>query len=445
MIAAITCIGGDTVRILTGTLLGALLTTTALPAFAADLILEETPIAVLPVVGSSTGFYVGAHVGPTILGVDYDPDADPPELYQFSKPSLTAGVAFGWDTMLGSNLVGGLELRYDMFSAAFTPYADAVGGDLFRFHDTVSATGKLGYLVAPGTQVYGVFGFGSAGVEAPEGLDPDNYVDGRVNGLVAGAGVETRLTDLLSATVDVRYFRALEEFTTADGVSFLPRYLAVTAGLRFRFDDGLGHMVEDPNQIDFDFTGPSVSVSALAVAASMERDVYVPGADVGPFWSEGVGIGIGLGYDFDLGNGWVIGAMANLDYTPLVFDDAAGNSPDVDAPTEFATVDTVISASARLGYKTNPSTLIYAKAGVAGINTHADDEFFALNGGGSEMLPAAQLGLGIETAIADQVTLGVEGNYTKATSPLMTENTQGDQVDLWPTLLSGKLTLKYHF
>jgi opacity protein-like surface antigen len=442
MIAAIACIGGDTVRILTGTLLGALLATTALPAFAADLILDETPIAVLPVVGSSTGFYVGAHVGPTIVGVDYNPDNDPPELFQFSKPSLTAGVAFGWDTMLGSNLVGGVELRYDMFSAAFTPIDE--DDDLFRFHDTISATGKLGYLVAPGTQLYGVLGFGSAGVEAPEG--PEDFVDGRVTGLVAGVGAETRLTDQLSATVDVRYFRSFDTFTTTDGVSFLPRYLAVTAGLKFRFDDGLGHMVEDPTQIDFDFTGPNVSVSALAVAASMVRDnVVTPGADVGPFWSEGVGIGIGLGYDFDIGNGWVIGAMADLDYAPLVFDDAAGNGLPVDAPTKFATVDYVISASARLGVKTNPSTLVYAKAGIAGINTHADEEFFALDGGGSALLPAVQLGLGVEAAIADQVTLGVEGNYTTATSPLVTDNTQLDQIELTPTLLTGKVTLKYHF
>ncbi|WP_197421006.1 outer membrane beta-barrel protein [Devosia sp. Root105] len=429
-------------RILTGTLLGALLSTTALPAFAADLIIEETPIAVLPVVGSSTGFYVGAHLGPTIIGVDYDPDVDPPELYQFSKPSLTAGIAFGWDTMLGSNLVGGIELRYDLFNAAFSPYEDALGADLYRFQDTLSLTGKLGYLVAPGTQVYGVLGFGSAGFSAFAGLDDET---GRASGLVVGVGAETRLTDLLSATVDVRYFSAFDEYLVSNDTSFLPRYLAVTAGLKFRFDDGLGHMVEDPTQIDFDFTGPNVSVSALAVAASMERDILVPGADTGPFWSEGVGVGIGLGYDFDIGNGWVIGATANLDYTPLVFDDAAGNSPDVDAPTKFATVDTVISAGARLGFKTNPSTLVYGKLAIAGINTHANEEFFALDGGGSALLPAVQLGLGVETAIADQVTLGVEGNYTAATSPLVVNNSQPEQVDLWPTLLTGKVTLKYHF
>jgi len=433
-------------RILTGILLGALLATTALPAFAADLILDDTPIAVLPVVGSSTGFYVGAHLGPAIVGMDdTDLSANPIEMQQFSAPTLTAGIAFGWDTMLGSNLVGGVELRYDLFNTAFAPYADSGQEDIFTFQDTISATGKLGYLVAPGTQIYGVLGVGSAGVNAPTGFAGDLLSD-RLAGVVVGAGVETRITDLISANVDVRYFRAFEPLELVDDeYEFLPRYLAVTAGLKFRFDDGLGHMVEDPTQIDFDFTGPNVSVSALAVAASMERDILAPGADVGPFWSEGVGIGVGLGYDFDIGNGWVIGATANLDYAPLVFHDDGADTPLVDGTTKFATVDTVISAGARLGVKTNPSTLIYAKAAIAGINTHANADFFALGGGGSAMLPAVQFGAGVETAIADQVTLGVEGNYTAATSPLVTENTQANQVELWPTLLTGKVTLKYHF
>lgn len=429
-------------RILSGYLAGALLAATALPAFAADLIIDDTPIKVLPVTISSTGFYVGAHAGPAIVGLEYDPDFDPPEVYQFSKPSLTAGVAFGWDTMLGSNLVGGVELRYDLFSAAFTPFDE--DDDLFRFQDTISATGKLGYLVAPGTQVYGVLGFGSAGFEAPVGFS--DWVNGRVFGVVAGVGAETRLTDQLSANVDVRYFSGFDSFTTTDEVSFLPRYLAVTAGLKYRFDDGLGRMTAEPEQIDFDFSGPNVSLSALAVASSMERNnIVTPGADVGPFWSEGVGIGVGLGYDFDIGNGWVLGATANLDYSPLVFDDADADSPDVAGTTEFATVDTVISVGARLGAKLNPSTLLYGKLAIAGINTTANDDFFALGGGGNAFLKGYQLGLGIETALNDAVTVGVEGNYTVATDTLITENTQLGQIELKPTLLSGKLTLKYHF
>lgn len=430
-------------RILFGSLVGALISATTLPAFSADMLVGSSPIEVSPVSAASTGFYFGAHLGPGIVGVEYDPDFDPAQVQQFSASTLTGGLTLGWDTLLGSNIVAGAELRYDLFGTVFTPYEDAIGGDLFRFHDTISATGKLGYMVAPGTQVYGVVGLGSAGIEAPEGFD--GFVSDRVLGLVAGIGAETRITDLISANVDARYFRSLDTFTTEDEVSFLPRYLAVTAGLKFRLDDGLETVAVDSQPIDFDFTGPSVSVSALATAGSMERDIFTPGADVGPFWSEGVGIGVGLGYDFEVGNGWVIGATANLDYVPLVFEDADGNSPDVAATTEFATVDAIASLGVRAGAKLNTSTLLYGKLAVAGINATANDDFFALSGGGNEFLLGYQVGIGIETAISDAVTIGVEGTYTAAIDDLTTENTQLGQVDLRPTLLSGKMTLKYHF
>ena len=170
--------------------------------------------------------------------------------------------------------------------------------------------------------------------------------------------------------------------------------------------------------------GARISRSMLAATARAETETF------GPVKSKSI---------------WVVGATANLDYAPLVFHDDGADTPLVDGTTKFATVDTVISAGARLGVKTNPSTLIYAKAAIAGINTHANADFFALGGGGSAMLPAVQFGAGVETAIADQVTLGIEGNYTAATSPLVTENTQANQVELWPTLLTGKVTLKYHF
>ena len=74
----------------------------------------------------------------------------------------------------------------------------------------------------------------------------------------------------------------------------MPRYLAVTAGLRFRFDDGSGNLVAEAAPIDFDFSGPSVSVSAIGAAGSMSRYITTPGAETGPFWSEGLGLGIGL-------------------------------------------------------------------------------------------------------------------------------------------------------
>ena len=83
--------------------------------------------------------------------------------------------------------------------------------------------------------------------------------------------------------------------------------------------------------------------------------------------------------------------------------------------------------------------------GVAGIYTTANEDFFALGGGGEELLPGYQVGVGIETAINETMTLGVEGLYTAATDSLGTENTQLGQVELQPSLLTGKVTLNFRF
>ena len=414
-----------------------------MPVIAADLIIE-TPDPVITILNTApnTGFYVQGHVGSAMLGVEYtDYSFDPVETQDWAKPSLTAGIAFGWDTMLSGNLVGGVELRYDLFNADFAPFADAVSGTLFSFQDTISATGKLGYLVAPGTQIYGVLGLGSAGVEAPEGFD--GFANGRANGWVAGIGAEARISELLSATVEARYFRSLDAFATADEVDFVPHYLAVTTGLRYRFGDDGGAGDFDP--IDFDFTGPSIGLSAIAAAGSMERAVSTPGAETGPFFAEGAGIGASVGFDFAINDDWVVGLLAGVDYHPLTFEDTAADSPDVLGTTEFAYVDSVVSVGGRLGAKVNPQTLLYGKLAYAAIHTTANEDFFALGGGGEEWLSGTQIGLGIETAISDSVTLGIEGTYTSALDALVTENTQLDQIELTPSILAAKATLKYHF
>jgi len=433
-------------RIGFGLLASALLLGTALPALSADLFIEAPADAIVMELagGPSTGFYVEAHLGSAMLGTEYtDYDFDPVETQDWAKPALTSGIAFGWDTMLSGQLVGGVELRYDFFNADFAPYADAGFGTLFTLQDTISATAKLGYQVAPGTQVYAVAGFGSTGVEAPEGFF--DFANGRSNGWVGGIGAETRISDLLSATIDARYFRAFDAFATEDDVDFLAHYMAITAGLKYRFDGGSSASADAATPIDFDFSGPSIGLSLSAAAASMDRAVSAPGAETGPFFAEGAGIGGSIGYDFAIGGDWLLGATASVDYNPMTFYDASADSPDVDGTTEFAYLDTVLAIGGRLGTKINAQALLYGKLAYAAIHTTANDDFFALNGGGDEWLDGVQVGVGLDAAISDSVTIGIEGTYTAATEALVTENTQLEQVELTPSILAGKATLKYHF
>lgn len=413
---------------------------------AADLIIAEpdAPVA-FPAETPMTGLYVGVNLGEAFTGLWFDPDVVPPQEYLFSQESLTAGITVGYDTLLTPNVVAGIELRYDHFGADYVPFEALAPNVLATVEDSITGAVKLGYRVDNNTQIYGVVGGGMARVSSESGFD--DVETESVGGYVLGVGIETRVMDAVTASLDARYFRATDTHTNADGESFEPRYFAITAGLKYRFGGNMGfgapETIIDP--VDYDFSGPRLSVAALGVAGSMERDIATPGADVGPFWSEGIGASIGAGFDFSIADDWVIGLDASLDYNPMTFEDPDQDNPDVGATTEFATVDTVIAVGARVGAKLNPSTLLYGKLGFASIHTTANEDFFALGGGGEEWLPGYQVGVGIETAINEHMTLGVEGLYTAATDSLGTENTQLGQVELQPSLLTGKVSLNFRF
>ena len=175
--------------------------------------------------------------------------------------------------------------------------------------------------------------------------------------------------------------------------------------------------------------------------ADRARDVYRHPHESLTFW----GLRPGLTVVEVQPDSFILGGELSYDHLGLVFLDPDQNSHDIGATDEFAYVDNVTALSFRFGTRLNSATLLYAKAGVAAIQTRANEDFFALAGGGEATLPGYQLGLGIETAVADNVTLGVEGLYTAATDELVTDNTQLGQVALRPELLTGKVTLKFHF
>lgn len=421
-----------------------LLAAIATPSLAADLIIAEPDVPVaLPAETPMTGLYAGVNLGQSFQGLYYNPNFVDRQEYLFSEQSLTAGITVGYDFLLTPNVVAGVELRYDHFGADFEPLLpDNV---LATIEDSTTAAVKLGYRVDNNTQVYGIVGGGVSRVTAITGFFDEATES--VGGYVLGVGIETRLMDALTASLDARYFRATDTFTTDDNSDFEPRYFAVTAGLKYRFGGNMGLGFPEPNSapVDFDFSGPRLSLALLGTAGSMDREVATPGSSVGPYWGEGFGAGIGAGFDFAITDDWILGLEASLDYNPVVFEDPDQNSLDVNAPTEFGTVEGVIALGARLGAKLNPSTLLYGKLGIAGIYTTANEEFFALAGGGEELLPGYQVGVGLETAINDTMTLGVEGLYTAATEPLTSDNTQFGQLEMTPSLLTGKVSLNFRF
>lgn len=441
-------------RIISATFLATAIVAAASPVLAADLAMvhEEVP-TVEPVAAPGfdwSGLSIGVHAGEVFHGLDYNDDFafDPAQDFNWQQRGGEFGLSIGYDTALTSRVIAGAELRYDYFNTDFTPYIDGIGGTLVTIDDAVSLTGRLGYLFTPDTLVYVRAGIASTGVSVPIDFPSFHIESGRATGGIIGVGAETRLFDNLSANVEARYFKSSSSWLNENELEYYPKFFSVTAGLKYRFDEtGSGTPDGAFDVVDYDFTGAYASISAVGAASGMLRDITItPGADDGPFWDDAFGAGVGLGFDAAIGGDWRIGAELTADYLGLVYVDPDQNSPDVGSDTRFATVDGIIALTARLGAKINASTLLYGKVGVAGLYTTANEDFFADRGGGEEeLLPGYQIGLGIETAVTDNMTIGVEGLYTAATESLVTDNLQIDQVALKPEVLTGKVSLKFHF
>jgi outer membrane immunogenic protein len=398
---------------------------------------------------SWTGFFVGVHGGGAFGNMGYDQlpvsAGDRTVSYKFGAEDFAYGVHGGFDYQFSNRWVAGFELDYTQIDADYSPFAAGGFGTLVKAKSIYSVSGRAGYLLTPQTLIYGRLGYA--------GIKLDDIEQGffdtaskTVGAAEIGIGAETFLYGNLTARIEANYYQAFNKFTLEDDFeSFNPHYLLVTAGLAYRFNAQHGSAYPAEAAPDMNWNGFYAGVDGSYNFGVMHLDVDVPGATVGPYGAQSIGGGIFAGYNFLLGSSYLLGVEAGADYLDARFKDPSQNSLDPSAPTLFGTVKAELSLTARAGYFATPSTLVYAKGGFAGLWTDANDEFFGLDGGGSKMLSAYQIGGGIESALTDKLSLRVEGLYTKAVDGLTVANTQLDQNELKPSLLPGRIGLAYHF
>ncbi len=418
----------------------------ASPSLAADQVVAPPQEASGP---SWTGFYVGVHGGAAFGNMGYDKLATPgfpgdTLSYRFGAEDFAYGIHGGFDYQFHNRWVAGFELDYTQISADYSPNVAGGLGTLVKANSLYSISGRAGYLLTPQTLVYGRLGYAGIRLKAEEGFF--DTASKTVGAAQFGIGAETFLWGNVTGRVEANYYHGLNKFTLEDdGEVFKPRYLLVTAGLAYRFNADRGSAYPAEAAPDLNWSGFYAGVAGSYNFGVMHREIDEAGSTIGPFGSQTFGGGAFAGYNFLFGSSYLLGVEAGAEYLSARFDDPARNSGDPAGPTLFGTVKGVLSLSARAGYFATPSTLVYAKGGFAGLWTDANDEFFALDGGGSKMLAAFQVGAGIESALTDKWSLRVEGLYTKAFNSLVTANSQPDQNELKPSLLTGKIGLAYHF
>jgi|SRR5262245_32391726 outer membrane immunogenic protein len=134
-----------------------------------------------------------------------------------------------------------------------------------------------------------------------------------------------------------------------------------------------------------------------------------------------------LGYDRVIRPGWVGGVFADYDFSDISTDSDIGS---IDHSYSWA-------IGARLGFLTNPGTLIYGTVGY----TQAE---FDISGLGSQTHDGYFVGAGIETFLRDNWTLKLEYRYSDFGSETVFDD-RFVRVELDPSIHTARLVLSYKF
>jgi len=161
---------------------------------------KAAPVAVGP---NWNGFYLGVGIGAGALVAD-----KPLTLFGYEASSTEFGgegvfgtVTIGYDRVIRPGWVAGVFADYD-FGSSISSDKSAFFGYVNTSLDheySWSIGARLGYLVNPGTLIYGTAGYTQAE------LDVFSYGSTTFDGYFVGAGIETFLRDNWTLKLEYRY------------------------------------------------------------------------------------------------------------------------------------------------------------------------------------------------------------------------------------------------
>lgn len=182
--------------------------------------LVVTAAALAPAVASAqdgfswTGFYVGANIGVAGLADGSELSADDTTIHQ-DTGGLLAGVQGGFDYQIGQFVLGAVagfdlsDIEADYLEAEDGPDEVRVGEDI-NWLATLEARG--GFLIFNNLLAYAHGGIAFADIELVLEDFPVSESDSKTRtGFVIGAGVDVRVTDLISVGTEYGYYEFGEE------------------------------------------------------------------------------------------------------------------------------------------------------------------------------------------------------------------------------------------
>lgn len=423
-------------------------------AQAADLFTPAPPPEMAPMYHPSwTGFYVGGYLGGGAVVHDVDVDLGQGKGANFNGiggEGFIGGGLLGYNYQFSDRLVFGVEgsVGYHNLetTAGLGPLADVeIGPDL-----TASASGRVGWLATPDSLFYLIGGYTFSRYKAKiSEVGGPGSISFRQNyhGWHVGSGLETRLTERLTARVEYRYTQfGGEDFFDTDGFA---EVAPSTHTGRLALAWHLGHFGADPAvypAADYfvaaqprDWTGFYLGgfVGGGAVVNDINLLNVVNFNGVG---GEGILGGGMVGYNYQVNEGVVVGIEGRVGYENL--ETTASANLDLGSFNLTAQPGLAASVSARLGWLATPDTMLYLIGGYSysdydvKISFNGDSESF------SEDYHGFHVGAGVETWLTDSLTGRVEYRYTQYGSEDW--GTQG-AIKVEPSTHTGMVGVAWHF
>ncbi|MGI9414242.1 MAG: outer membrane protein [Hyphomicrobiales bacterium] len=200
---------------------------------AADYIRPEEPVAET----TWSGVYLGGFIGGGAIvneidvgGLNFD---------GVGGEGFVGGGFLGVNYQVGSNFVIGAQVELGVADLQTDFNTNVLGGiDVDAAPDfNLAVSGRLGYLADPDTLLYVIGGYSYAEYEVDISIGGGSAdFDEKYNGFHVGGGIETRLTESLTARVEYRYTQyGDEDWGTGGVIDVEPSSHVGTVGLAWNF------------------------------------------------------------------------------------------------------------------------------------------------------------------------------------------------------------------
>ena len=395
-----------------------------------------------PTAPSWEGFYLGGDIG---YGSGVSATTQPQSTNFVGSQGFTGGLLGGYNHMLAARWLVGIEADASWSDVNHIDNLDDGFGDIaeakFAQKQTYSVRARAGYLLTPGTLLYGTGGWAASlftlSFNAPNA--PFSESDTHwLGGAQIGAGIETMLTRNWTARLEyLQTFYANGTFNNSlllgGPVDLRPSVGVGRLALIYRFGSGEAAPWDtQPAKPAWNgvYTGGVLGTGVGNAKVSFSQ---APGTTVNGIGATGAAPGFLIGYNWRVAPRWVVS---------LEDDVAPGIST-----AEFQ-VDWTDAVRGRLGYLLTPATLLYGSAGWLTTGIRTTSLLMGTVTIPSQRVNAMGVGGGVETALTDHWAIRFEYNYlvsTAANNFVLDLGTITGPVSARATMQSGLLGVVYMF